>query len=334
MANGPSTPALAAAASNAGGLGSVALAYLSPDAARAQLAETRRLTDEPFGANVFVLDEPGEADLTAGSALLDPYRRELGLPDPQWPTAPPVGLDDVLELVLAERPAVLSFTFGVLADDRIAALRERGVVVACTATTVREAEQLERAGGDVVVAQGAEAGGHRGTFATEFDEALVGTLTLVPAIVDAVDVPVVAAGGIMDGRGIAAVLALGADAAQLGTAFVPCPESGAHPAHKQAVLAGTDETTAVTRAFSGRPARGVRNRLVRDLHGRDDELAPFPHQVLAAADVRAEALRRGDPELMTMLAGQGLSLARELPAGELVAALAAETEAALARLRD
>ena len=332
MANGPSTPELAAAVSNAGGLGSIALAYLPADAARAQLEATRRLTDCPFAANVFVLDEPSDVDVSTASSLLDPYRRELGLPAPAPRRAPAVRLDDVLDLVLEHRPALLSFTFGALPSDRVAALRECGILVAGTATTVREAEELERKGVDVVVAQGAEAGGHRGTFLGDFEDALVGTVALVPPIADAVGTAVVAAGGIMDGRGIAAALALGADAAQLGTAFVACPESGAHPAHKRAVLGGTEETTAVTRAFTGRHARGVRNRLVRDLEPHSDALAPFPHQAVAAADVRAEAMRRGDPELMTMLAGQGLRLARELPAAELVAILAAETEAALARL--
>lgn len=329
MAGGPSTPELAVAVSEAGALGSLGLAFVPPDGVREAIRDMRRRTERPFAVNLFVV-ELADGDVDTAIELLDPLRRELGLPPTNAPRVARLGLEDALAVVLEERPAVFSFTFGTPSADVIQALRESGVRVGGTATTVREAQELERLGVDFVVAQGAEAGGHRGTFHGPFGNALVGTLALVPQVVDAVSVPVLAAGGIMDGRGIAAARVLGAAGAQLGTAFIGCPESGAHAAHKRAVLEGTEEDTLVTAAFTGRPARGFRNRLVRELVSAERVLPPFPLVTAASADVREEGARRGDPELMTLLAGQGLRLGRDLPAAELVAALARETSEALA----
>ncbi len=333
MAGGTSTPELAAAVSEAGGLGSLGLAYTSPEQMRAAIAAVRERTFRPFNVNLFALGPPAPpGDLAAASALLEPYRKELGLPSPELPRRPPYTLEDTYGAVLAEAPPVFSFTFGLAPAELTRDLQEKGTRVLGTATTVDEARALEELGVDAVVAQGSEAGGHRGTFAGDFDAGLVGTLALVPQIVDAVSIPVVAAGGIMDGRGIAAALALGAAGAQLGTAFLPTPESAAHDLHKRAVLDGTEESTTVTPAFTGRHARGIRNRLAQELDPQRERLAPFPLQAALAADIRDEAARRGAPELMTMLAGQGLRLARALPAAELVAVLVSETEEALARL--
>ena len=332
MAGGPTTPELVASVSEAGGLGSLGLAYTPPDAMRSAIAAVRERTEKPFGVNLFVLGRPPEADLAAASALLDPFRAELGLGPPQPPQPPMFGIDDAYAVVLEERPPVFSFTFGTPSAEFVRELQDGGTRVLGTATTVAEAEELERLGVDAVVAQGSEAGGHRGTFSIEFEAALIGVLALVPQIADAVSLPVVAAGGIMDGRGIVAALALGASGAQLGTAFLPAPESGASELHKRAILEGTEESTTVTPAFTGRHARGIRNRLVRELDPQRALLAPFPLQGLVAADVREEAARRGDPELMTLLAGQGLRLARSVPAAELVETLAAEAEEILARL--
>ena len=332
MGGGGSTPELVAAVSEAGALGSLGLAYTPPDVMREAIAAVRARTDRPFAGNLFLLGPPPEADLVGPAALLEPLRRELGLGPAEPPRRPPFTLEDSLAVVLDERPPVFSFTFGAPSEALVRDLKERGIVVAGTATTVREAEELERRGVDAVVAQGWEAGGHRGTFVDGFEGAFVGTVALVPQVADRVRVPVVAAGGIMDGRGVAAAVALGAAGVQMGTAFLTCPESGISEAHRRALLEGNEESTVVTSAFTGRPARGIYNRLVRELGPHSDELAPFPIQAALAMDIRDEATKRGNRDWMTILAGQGLRLSRTLPAAELVAALAAETEQAVRRL--
>jgi nitronate monooxygenase len=233
--------------------------------------------------------------------------------------------------VLEERVPIFSFTFGALAAEDVAALARAGAVVMGTATTVREARALEAAGVHAVVAQGGEAGAHRGTFLGPPERGLTGTLALVPQVAAAVALPVVAAGGIMDGRGLAAVLALGAQGAQLGTAFIPCPESGASAAHKEALLARRDEDeTTLTRAFSGKTARGLRNRFIEQMEGAP--LLPYPLQNAMTTDLRREAARAGRSDLLSLWAGQGVPLARLRPAGDLVRDLVRETEEAVARL--
>jgi nitronate monooxygenase len=264
---------------------------------------------------------------------LAPWRAEVGLP-PRTAPEPLAPHAERLRVVVEERVPVLSFTFGTLPPEDLAALRRAGVFVMGTATTVREARALAASGIDAIVAQGAEAGGHRGTFLDPPERALVGTLALVPRVVDAVALPVVAAGGIMDGRGIAAALALGARAASLGTAFLACPESGASRPYKDALLAppAEDDGTAITRAFSGRAARGLRNRFLEEM--ADAPVLPYPLQHAMTADLRREAARAGRGELLSLWAGQGAPLARARPAADLVRDLVRETEEALARLVD
>ncbi|GAA4717358.1 oxidoreductase [Phytohabitans rumicis] len=295
MAGGPSTPRLAAAVSSAGGLGSIAGAMLGPDALRAAIAEVRARTSAPFAVNLFVPLPPPRADRVAQWAALTGVQ----------PSAPPAApsFDDQLAVVIAERVPVFSFTFG------IPPLADVDAVTIGTATTVAEAIALERAGVDAVVAQGYEAGGHRGTFLGPVDRSLIGTLALVPQVADAVAVPVVAAGGIMDGRGVAAALALGAQAVQLGTAFLRCPEAGTSEAHRAAL----DHETTVTRVLTGRHARAVRTPLVERLEAAGLEPPDYP---------LARYLLPEPP----MLAGQGGPLARSLPAADLLAALAAEAD--------
>ena len=245
---GASTPELAAAVSNAGGLGSIAGTGLSPDELRDAIRETRAHTKRPFAVNLFApLPEPSSKGLADWAALLGG--------EPTLPPAPPWSLDDQLAVLADESVAIFSFTFGIPPLDRFDA------VTIGTATTVEEAVALERAGVDVVVAQGFEAGGHRGAFLGDPGRSLVGGLALLPQVTDAVSVPVVAAGGIMDGRGIAAALALGAQGVQLGTAFLGCQESGASEEHRAAL---GDETT-ISRVMTGRHARGVRTPLVDEL---------------------------------------------------------------------
>lgn len=319
MAGGISTPALAAAVTNAGGLGSFAVGSLAPDAVRAGLRETKRLTSGPFVVNFFSPSvdpaPPTDADLAEAVSALRPFRAEVGLGDPARPGRPP-RLEDQLEAALAEGFPILSFTFGIPSPEILARVRRAGVLVLGTATTPGEAASLETAGVDAVVAQGAEAGGHRGTFAA--GSPLIGTLALVPRIIDRVRLPVVAAGGIADGRGLAAALALGASGAQVGTAFLACRESGASAAYQAAVTAPDDgDRTAITVAFSGREARGIRNRFLERMAGRP--VLPYPFQNALTQDMRAASARAGDPGLLSLWVGQGPSPRPGRAAAEIVA---------------
>lgn len=329
MAGGAGTPALAAAVSAAGGLGSLGAAYLSPEQIVDAAAEVRRATDRPFAVNLFVGGAAGGShDPGPMLTLLARWHAALGIDPPRHPPAPPDPFDAQVEAVLRARVPVFSFTFGIPDRAVLTELRRRGVLVMGTATTVAEAVALEDAGVDAVVAQGSEAGGHRGTFAAPFEAALVGTLALVPQVADAVGVPVVASGGIMDGRGIVAARALGAAAVQLGTAFLATDESGAPAAYKEAVLRGRDDGTTVTRAFSGRPARGLRNRFTDEVDGGGVPVPPFPLQNALTRPMRTAAAAAGEADALSLWAGQGVGLARAGSAGALVARLVAGAEAA------
>jgi nitronate monooxygenase len=332
MAGGFTTVELVSAVSDAGALGSLGLAYLGADEIRAAIEGVRRATARPFAVNLFARVEPGTGgNLAAAREALRPLAGELGVEPGESPPAGPDPFPAAFEAVLSARPPVFSFALGELAAEAVGELREREIRVLGTATTVAEAVALEALGVDAVVAQGSEAGGHRGTWLGSFEQGLVGSLALVPQVVDAVGVPVVAAGGIMDGRGIAAALALGAGGVQMGTAFLACPESGTPPAYRDALLRSRGRPTAVTAAFTGRPARMLENRFVAAMRRHDAALAPFPMQSALTGPLREAAAARGDAEYMPLLAGQGAPLARELPAARLLEQLAAETEAALAR---
>lgn len=330
MAGGPSTPELVAAACEAGALGSLANGYLSPEAGRDAIRRVRALTDRPFAVNLFAVP-PAAPGPEAGRFVsrLAPYYAELGVEPPL--VAPRYGEDPAAQLAVAidERVPVVSVTFGIPPVDALAALRTAGATVIGTATCVAEATALADAGVDIICAQGAEAGAHRGSFTTEGDAARIGTMALVPQIADATDLPVVAAGGIMDGRGIAAALALGADAVQMGTAFMRCAEAGTGDAHRRALAVAGDTSTTVTRAFTGRSARAIRNRYVDEMDAESIPGFPVAHHL--TAPLRAQAARAGSADHLALWAGQGTPLGRELAAAELLAALVTETELALRR---
>lgn len=330
------TPDLVGAVSEAGALGSFGHAFTSPDVMRQDAEAVRARTGRPFGINLFASPLPDEppADLQqqAIGALRGEFaRRGVAAPDR---IPPPYGPDLAaqLEAVSDLRPAVFTFHMGDLPRATVARLRDLGIRVGGSATSVPEARHLEALGVDFVVAQGVEAGGHRGTFLHPLEQAWTGTLALVRQVVRAVRLPVVAAGGIVDGAGVAAVLALGAQAAQLGTAFLVCPESAAPEVHKKAVTGMDGDQTDVTRAFSGRPARGVRNRFI-ELAAREHwPYLPFPAQNKLTGPLRAVSARDGSLDHVAAWSGQAGSLARPLPAGDLVAALVAETREAIERL--
>ena len=329
MGGGPSTPELVAAVCNAGGLGSLGAPYLTPEQILDAIRKIRALTDRPFAVNLFAgaYQTENAIDPAPMLGLLGEAHAALGLPSPVVPVLPPDPFEAQLAAVLEARPPIFSFTFGIPKPEDIARLRARDMVIVGTATTVEEARLLEAAGIDAILAQGAGAGAHRGTFLGRFEDAMVSTLDLVRGIAAAVSRPVVASGGIMDGRDIADALEAGASAAALGTAFLACPESGASEAYKQAVLATRADTTIITRAFSGRPARGIANAFIEILRKHEAAILPYPLQNALTRAMRAEAARRGDAGFLSLWAGTGVARARAFPAAELVRRLASELAA-------
>ena len=322
---GSDTPALAAAVSSAGGLGMLGCGMRSPAAMAEAAAAVRQQTDRPFGMNLFVQATPTPDEATVQTAMerLAPLYAELGL-QPQRPTQWCEDFAAQFEALLALRPAVASFTFGILDAAQVARLHAAGCLVVGTATTVAEARAWAGVGVDAVCASGTEAGGHRGTFLGDFAASQVGTLALVPQCVDAVDIPVIAAGGIMDGRGIAAAQALGAQAVQMGTAFLACPESGIGPAYRQALAQAQDTDTRLTRVFSGRPARGIVNAMMEALAAEEDRVPAYPVQNALTGALRRAAAAQGRTSHLSLWAGQGVAAVRPLPVAQLVALLAQE----------
>jgi nitronate monooxygenase len=333
MAGGPSTPALAAAVSEAGGLGVLGCGYDNPDAIRAAIGEVRRRTSKPFGVNLFV-PTPYDVDESAIARAIEALRPFTVKYDLEPAAAPPYAEDfeAQLEVVITERVPMFSFTFGIPSAGALAALRDAGVTTCGTATALAETVALRDAGVDMVCLQGTEAGGHRGGFLGAPEDNLVGISTLVSAARRAVDLPLVAAGGIMDGRGIAAALVSGADAAQLGTAFLRCPEAGTSSPYRAALDAARDIDTVITKVFSGRAARGVRNSLSEAL--ADVPVPDYPVMNKLTRELRRRAAAAGDSSVLSLWAGQGVAQGRSSPARDLVVALEEETDRAFDRLHD
>jgi nitronate monooxygenase len=326
MAGGVSTPDLAVAVCEAGGLGFLAAGYKSAEAMRAEIAATRNMTDRAFGVNVFVPDHA-----PVSFPAIEAYRERIGadaerlgvkLPDPylldvadddDWPAK--------MKILTEDPVPVVSFTFGCPAAEDIERLRAVGSNVVITVTTPEEAEAAARAGADALCVQGMEAGGHRASFENR-DGPDYGLLVLIRLVSERVDLPLIAAGGIMRAADVAAVLAAGAEGVQVGTAFLRCPEAGTHPVHRSALADPDFSETAVTRAFTGRRARGLVNRFMVD-HG---PVAPaaYPQLHHLTKDLRRAAGAAGDPHAMSMWAGQGFRLAEELPAADVVLRLAGD----------
>ncbi|MFL5267301.1 MAG: NAD(P)H-dependent flavin oxidoreductase [Stellaceae bacterium] len=330
--SGFTPPQLAAAVCNAGGLGSIGCAGQPSALVREQVALLRQATNRPFNLNFFVHEPPRiSPEATARvQARLTPYFEEFGLapvPEPKEPF-PPFDAEQ-LELVLELRPRVISFHFGLPAQSAMQRIREAGCTILSSATTVAEARLLEANGADVVIAQGLDAGGHRGNFSGSPGAGLVGTMALVPQIVDAVRVPVIAAGGIADGRGLAAAFALGASGAQIGTAFLGCPEASVSPLHLARLRSATDDGTELTRAFTGRPARALRNRFVIEM--ADTEPLDFPLQASLASPLWQLPSEGARAQFMPLWAGQAAPLIRNLPASQLLEKLVAEAQSIIAR---
>jgi nitronate monooxygenase len=331
---GPCTAELAVAVSDAGGLGSFACALSTPPQIRAALGVVRQRTTKPINLNFFT-HTPADFDAEREASWkqrLGTYYRELGI-DPTQPTprsnrAP---FDETTcEIVEEFKPEVVSFHFGLPAAKLLDRIRKAGSKIIASATSAREAKWLADRGCDAVIAQGYEAGGHRGMFLTDSIDSQAGTLALVPQVVDAIKVPVIAAGGIGDARGIAAAFALGASAVQMGTVYLFCPEANVSDLHRQALASARDDETALTNVFTGRPARGIINRAMRELGPMSADAPAFPLAGGALAPLKAAAEARGSSDFTSLWSGQSASFGREIPAGELTRRLAQE---ALARLK-
>ncbi|MFZ6641096.1 NAD(P)H-dependent flavin oxidoreductase [Undibacterium sp. TC4M20W] len=329
MAGGATTPELVAAVSNAGGLGSLAAPLLTPLAIIEQAEHIRRLTDKPFAINLFVQTRPQVdfAALEAAKLLLQPVCAELGWDNLPTPTRWCEDFEAQLDALITARPAVASFTFDVLHGSQLQRLHDAGIKVVGTATNLQEAIVWQAMGADAVCLQGVEAGGHRGTFIGAQKESTLGLFALLEACKPHMQVPIIAAGGIMDGRQIKQMLQAGAQMVQMGTAFLTTKESAIHPAYKQRLLDSSSDTTRQTRAFSGRIARGLDNHFMQTMDAVADKVPAYPIQNALTGSIRAAAGKAANTELMSMWAGQGMAAVRDLSVAELMAALIAEMQA-------
>lgn len=327
---GSATPQLAAAVSNAGGLGGLGCAAMDRVQLESAIAAYRANSSQPLNVNFFAHPLPVEnaKSLEATRRAVAHFYRELGLELPAR-TSPVRGSYGAWQhaVMVAAKPQIVSFHFGLPEAHFVTELKRAGVIILSTATTVAEARALEAAGVDAVIAQGFEAGGHRGAFTVADNDIGIGTLSLVPQVVDAVKVPVIATGGIADGRGIAAAFALGASGVQIGTAFLSCPETEASTSHREALAHAQDTDTRLTRAFSGRPARARRNRYLDGMADVSAKLVDFPSMY----DFSGPLQKDGGDDFSFLLYGQSAALNRTLPAAELMELLVREAQAILAR---
>jgi nitronate monooxygenase len=354
MAGGATTPELVSTVSNAGALGFLAAATLSPKDIELQAAAIRELTDKPFGINLFILPDKTVVDSNEVNQAWDrakPYRSVVGMADDlQPPTKYAEVFTEQLTALIAAKPSVASFTFGILTSEQMQRLKVAGIAVVGTATHVEEAQAWEAIGADAVCVQGFEAGGHRGTFLSPSSSLLSGAATtdsqlqaatglfaLLPQVVDSVKIPVIAAGGIMDGRGIAAALALGASAVQMGTAFLTTKQSAISAVWKQSLHAAKPTETCLTRAFSGRYARGLRNEFIADFETTQSEVPAYPIQNALTGGLRKQAATVGNAQCISLWAGQAVAQVQrrsvDIDASTLVSDLMSETQVAIETLK-
>lgn len=317
---GASGEAMAVAVSRAGAMGSLAAAAVAPGDIGAAVGAVRAATDAPFAVNLLMAPPAAPAPITVDAALarLAPWYAELGAPLPAFPNRFAHDFDAQLQALIRAAPPVASFSFSVLTRDQVDALHAAGSFVVGTANTVAEALAWAEVGADGICAQGFEAGGHHAYFLEDIEASSVGTLALVATVLAAVDLPVIAAGGIMDGCGVAAVLALGASAAQMGSAFLLADQATVGPTWRQAIADAPQDATRLTRAFSGRYARGIENRFIREMRPVQDEVPVYPVQNRLTQAMRAAADQAGDPQMMSLWAGQAMKLARPGAAEDLV----------------
>ncbi|MYL28749.1 nitronate monooxygenase [Halobacillus halophilus] len=327
MAGGVTSPSLVAEVSTHGGLGTLGGGYMLPEEMRSVIRDIKGRTNASFAVNLFVPEYPeasGE-EITAAHEVLAPYYDKLAIHERQDPSLDVELFEQQIHVVLEEKVPVVSFTFGLPSGRVMKALKQSGVVTIGTATTVEEAVLNEMKGLDIVVAQGSEAGGHRGSFLQSYDKSMIGLFSLIPQVVDAVKIPVIGAGGIMDGRGFSAALSLGAEGVQMGTAFVTSRESGAHDLHKQMIQTAREDEMTLTNAFSGKPARGIRNNFTRSLSNHKDIL-PYPLQNQMTKTIRQASAADRNPEYMSLWAGQSPRLSRDGSAEDVIKSLVSYVE--------
>lgn len=325
MAGGPSSPDLVAAVSNSGGLGSIGGGYLAPDILEKQICEVKSQTNKPFGVNLFITDPDKEITKPGKniSDMLKNYAAELGV-EITGEVAPFPDFEKQFEVVINNKVKVFSFTFGIPENKYIEELKRNNVLVIGTATSVGEALELQNAGCDAVVAQGYEAGGHRGSFDVKDGLPLIGTIALVPQIADRLSTPVIASGGIMDGRGIYAALSLGASAVQMGTAFLTCEEANVNQSWIDLLLNSQDVSTVLTNAYTGKYARGIKTKFTSEMQQYEKEVPEYPSQHQHTRELRAEAKKLNNSEFMSFWAGQGSAMTRKTSAKGLIEELVKE----------
>ncbi len=338
MAGGVVSPAMIAAVNQAGGLGSLPLGYLDVKATEEALKKTCAVTTKPFAINVFIpspTNTPSSATITKMLEHTNRYRQQLGLQTlTEIPPLTEAAPETLIDLALHYGVRIVSFTFGTLSQETIQRLHHQDVIVMGTATSIHEGQYLQEIGCDAVIAQGYEAGGHRGGgYLPQESGGEIGTMVLVPQMVDALNIPVIAAGGIMDGRGIVAAQALGATAVQMGTAFLACKESLASDLHKRTLIESSDQSTYITPVFTGKSVRGIQNEYVLDTEKNFSlqDILPYPLQHQVTKDVRAKANQSGRPEWASFWAGQGHRMSRTLSVAELMEKFSEEMQAATAR---
>ena len=329
---GLSSVKLLATVSNAGGLGSFGVHHLTPAQIEALGQEIRAQTQKPFALNLWVSDHDADGDRLSPAAFahhlarLRPYFQELGVPEPAYPERFGQRFAEQVEALLAVNPPVFSFIFGIPAPEILQECRRRHIVTIGTATTLAEALALEEADVDLIVVSGFEAGGHRAAFLRTAEDSLTGTFALIPQVADRVKTPIIAAGGIADSRGIVAAMTLGAQGVQIGTAFLACEESGTNALHRQMLFSQEAQDTALTRAFTGRLARSIRNRFVQEMQPLAITLPPYPSQSWLAGQLRQAAIAQGRADLIALWAGQAAPLLRHHHAADLMQALVSEVE--------
>ncbi|WP_066062836.1 NAD(P)H-dependent flavin oxidoreductase [Neobacillus soli] len=323
MAGGVTSSELVAGVSNTGGLGMIGAGYMSPDQMQNQIREIRQLTDKPIGVNLFLPSNytANEEKLHKAKALLQSVKEKFNIE--KEPVLPAHEQDiktfnEQLNIIIEEKVPICSFTFGLPSPEVVVKMREFGIIMIGTATTVQEALMNEKAGMNAVVVQGSEAGGHRGTFHTEEKHSLIGLMSLIPQVADRINLPLIAAGGIMDGRGIMAAKCLGAVGVQMGTAFLVCEESGANTLHKEAIINASEEEVILTKAFSGKMARGLNNTFIEEMSRYEDVFPEYPLQNELTKEIRKASAANGTTEYMSLWSGQSPRIAKKLTVRELM----------------